>query len=101
VIAGKNPTDPYTVISVWEAQARALTQQVRVFPVARDDPAQWPLCRLLLPHQQALLAHPFPDVATVLSATLLNRAGSFLRGSGDAAAALPLYRRALESSERW
>ena len=83
-----------------EARDRALTRLTRLFPHAYNDPAQWPLCRLLLPHQQELLTHPFPDRATDRTASLLNGAGNFMRALGDAEGALPLYQRALDSSER-
>ena len=83
-----------------EARDRALTRLTDRFPDGFNDPGQWPLCRLLLPHQQVLLTHPFPDRAVDRTASLLNLAGNFLLGSGDAAAALPLYRRSLESRER-
>ena len=82
------------------ARDPALTRLTSLFPHAYNDPAQWPLCRLLLPHQQVLLMHTFPDSATDRTVTLLNSAGSFLLDSGDAAGALPLYRRALDSRER-
>jgi hypothetical protein len=82
-----------------EARDRALTRLTDLFPYAHNDPAQWPLCRLLLPHQQFLLTHPFPDRAADRFAKLLSFA-AFLEGSGDAAAALPLLRRALEGNER-
>jgi tetratricopeptide (TPR) repeat protein len=83
-----------------DARDRALTRLTDLFPDAYDDPAQWPLCRFLLPHQRVLLTWSFPDSATERTATLLNLAGDFLEGSGDAAGALPLYQRALEGSER-
>jgi len=83
-----------------EARYRALTRLTDLFPrAANNDPAQWPLCRLLLPHQQALLTQTFPDSAIDRTATLLNLTGSFLLRSGDAAGALPLSQRALESCE--
>jgi hypothetical protein len=63
-----------------DARDRALTRVTSLFPHAYNDPAQWPLCRLLLPHQQMLLMHTFPDRATDRTATLLDLAGSFLLG---------------------
>jgi tetratricopeptide (TPR) repeat protein len=86
--------------AVAETRDRALTRLTDLFPDAPKDPAQWPLCRLLLPHQQVLLTHPFPDSAADRSANLLSLAGSFLQASGDVAAALPLCRHALETCER-
>jgi tetratricopeptide (TPR) repeat protein len=84
------------------AQARelALTRLTDLFPRAYDDPVQWPLCRLLLPHQQVLLTRTFPDSAAERATTLLNLTGSFLRSTGDAAGALPLLRRAFDGCER-
>jgi tetratricopeptide (TPR) repeat protein len=83
-----------------EARDRALTRLTDLFPYAYSDPVQWPLCRLLLPHQRVLLTYAFPDRAADRTARLLNLAAAFLKGSGDAAGALPLYRRALENRER-
>jgi hypothetical protein len=83
-----------------EARDRALTRLTDLFPFAYRDPAQWPLCQLLMPHQQVLQTIRFPDRATDRTATLLNRAAVFLQGSGDAAGALPLYRRTLDGFER-
>ncbi len=83
-----------------EARDRALTRLTDLFPYTYDEPAQWPLCRTLMPHQQTLLAHPFPESTTDRAPILLNLAANFLLCSGDAAGALPLFRRALESSER-
>ena len=54
------------------------------------------LCRLLLPHQRTL--HPYSAAGRV--ADLWDLVGNFLQLSGNAAGALPLYRRALESYER-
>jgi tetratricopeptide (TPR) repeat protein len=83
-----------------EARDRALTRLTDLFPNAHNDPARWPLCRLLLPHQQVLLTNPFSDRAAYQIAYLENSVGNFLRASGDAAGALPVSRRALEISER-
>jgi len=83
-----------------EARDRALVRLSAMFPHAFDDPSAWPLCRQLLPHQRALVARLGANHENAELATLLNNAGGFLLGSGDAAGALPLYRRALESSER-
>jgi len=83
-----------------EARNRALTRLTGLFPYAYNDPTQWPLCQLLRPHQQVVLRHPFPDHATDRTAILLRLAGGFLLSSGDAAGALPLCRRALDSCER-
>jgi hypothetical protein len=64
------------------AAAQPGADTVTCFPT-HNDPAQWPLCRLLLPHQQVLLMR-VSNSATDRTATLLNSAGSFLLG-GDAA----------------
>ena len=84
-----------------EERDQALTRLASLFPNApNDDPVQWPLCQLLLPHQQALLAQEFPDSAIERSSKLLYSAASFLQSSGDVAAALPLLRRTLEAADR-
>ena len=85
-----------------EAAARdhALARLTGAFPDSSNDPSHWPLCRLLLPHQRVLTERLGEDDGPPNHATLLHRTGSFLEGSGDAAAALPLFRRALEGRER-
>src|SRR5271165_4896852 len=83
-----------------EARDLALVRLSAVFPYAFKDPSAWPLCRQLLPHQRALTARLGTDHESAELARLLNTAGMFLTGSGDAAGALPLYHRALESRER-
>jgi tetratricopeptide (TPR) repeat protein len=82
------------------ALSRAVARLAAIFPYGYRDAAVWPICRQLLPHQRALVAHVIPNDDTSDIAKLLNLAGSFLEGSGDAAGALPLYRRALDSRER-
>jgi tetratricopeptide (TPR) repeat protein len=84
-----------------EARDRALTRLTELFPDAYNNPEQWPLCRLLLSHQQVLLTYPLPDSATVRIASLLNLVGGFLLESGSTAVeALAVFLRALESCER-
>ncbi len=78
----------------------ALARLAEVFPYAFNDPGAWPLCRTLLPHVRTLEPRCTSDQTVPELATLLNYAASFLQGSGDASAALPLYRHALNSRER-
>lgn len=83
-----------------EARGLALVCLSEVFPYVFNDPSTWPLCRVLLPHQRALVRLlPLEEAAADL-ATLLHKTGGFLIGTGNAAGALPLYRRALDSRER-
>jgi len=82
------------------ARGHALARLAVAFPNAFRDPSCWPLCRLLLPHQRALSERLGERFMSPEQAVLLNRTGNFLRETGDAAAALPLYRRALESREQ-
>jgi len=83
-----------------EARDRALVRLTAIFPYAYDEPSAWPLCRQLLPHHRTLVARLGTDHESAELPRLLNKAGLFLLGSGDAAGALPLFRRALESRER-
>jgi tetratricopeptide (TPR) repeat protein len=82
------------------ARDRAVGRLVSAFPDAYNNPVHWPLCRLLLPHQRAVAARIEAGLETADLAVLLGRAGSFHLGSGDAAGALPLHRRALAVAER-
>jgi tetratricopeptide (TPR) repeat protein len=79
---------------------QALTRLAEAFPNAHNDPKLWPLCALLLPHQEKLLAHPFPDAATLRVSVLLSKTAGYLIYHGTAAAALPLYQRDLAARER-
>jgi hypothetical protein len=78
----------------------ALGRLVAAFPYGYRDAAVWPLCRLLLPHQQALAERLAASEPGAGLSELLNLAACFIEGSGDASAALPLYRRAAEGFER-
>jgi tetratricopeptide (TPR) repeat protein len=82
------------------ARRHALARLVAVFPYAQNEPQLWPLCRLLLPHQRRMTALLGERDEAATHSALLNRTGGFLEGSGNAAAALPLFRRALEANER-
>ncbi|HTW69418.1 MAG TPA: tetratricopeptide repeat protein [Acetobacteraceae bacterium] len=82
------------------ARDRAVARLAAEFPYGFRDAAVWPACRQLLPHQQAVAAHFRPGEETAPFASLLDLAASFRQGSGDAAGALPLFRRALECRER-
>ncbi|MGE0579437.1 MAG: tetratricopeptide repeat protein [Reyranella sp.] len=83
-----------------DARDRALDRLEKLFPPAYNDPSAWPLCRQLIPHQQAVVGRFALNHASASLAALLSRAGVFLYGSGEASSALPLLRRALESRER-
>ncbi len=82
------------------ARDRALSRLAAMFPYAFDEPARWPLCRQYLPHVRALASRFAEDRTSAALARLLDFAGTFLLSSGDAAGALPDYRRALASRER-
>jgi tetratricopeptide (TPR) repeat protein len=79
---------------------QALNRMAAAFPYAFRDPTVWPLCRALLPNMRTLIGHFPADHAVPELSRLLGLTGSYLLGSGDAASAVPLYRRALESRER-
>ncbi|HME22259.1 MAG TPA: FxSxx-COOH system tetratricopeptide repeat protein [Acetobacteraceae bacterium] len=96
MVARHRLADPGTAEATPE---RALSRLAEVFPYAFNDAEPWPVCRALLPHVRAIDERLDPDQAAADRA-LLNLAGSFLQGSGDAAGALPLYHRALQSRER-
>jgi tetratricopeptide (TPR) repeat protein len=78
----------------------AVERLTATFSFAFNEPLKWTLWRRLLPHQTALAARVPPDKETAVLTSLLDRTGSFLQDSGDARAALPLKRRALEGRER-
>ena len=81
-------------------RAQATARLTAEFPYGYSDAAVWPVCRALLPHARAIEDRLDSDETAAAAATLLGLMGSFLLGSGDAAGALPLFRRGLESRER-
>jgi hypothetical protein len=83
--------------------AAAVTLVADAFP-GGDDPMDvrlWPRCRLLEPHAIAALAYaPDEGDAAEKTAHLLNQYALHLKARADCAEAEPLYRRALEISEK-
>jgi hypothetical protein len=57
-------------------QATALLEAAT--PGDWQDPAQWPACRAVLPHIDALATHTEPGTDTAASAVILERSGLFL-----------------------
>ncbi|HVM86131.1 MAG TPA: TIR domain-containing protein, partial [Candidatus Binatia bacterium] len=83
------------------ARDAAVAALARHFPGgAYRDTRDWPVCAALLPHVESLVALIEADWASPNLGEALNRAGGFLHGRGLLHAAEPLFRRALEVSER-
>jgi tetratricopeptide (TPR) repeat protein len=79
------------------ARDRVLRKLAVTFPIEVSDPISWPLCAQLLPH---LLATCSNTVGGLLTAELLDRAGSYSWEIGAYAQAKMFYERALASREQ-
>ena len=79
---------------------RALNRMAAAFPYVFRNATIWPFCNALLPHVRSLVGHFPKDHSIPELSRLLNRTGTYLHGHGDAAGAVPLFRRALKSRER-
>jgi len=69
-------------------------------PTSRDDPAQWPTWRTLLPHIEALADHADPATDTHTTSLLLDRTAGFLLDHGALARAITYSERALTCDQR-
>ncbi len=96
-----DPGDPHrAAIDINDARDHATGRLDRVFPTNASQPDQWPLCRALLPHVEALVRHSLPDDDTPATAHLLARAASFLNGQGSTTPAIRHLLRTLTTCER-
>ncbi len=75
---------------------RAIALLHPLFPSDARDPALWPAFAALSPHVVSVDRTAPEGVLLEARSWLLDQAGTFLRESGDAAASVPLLRRALE-----
>jgi hypothetical protein len=73
----------------WQQAATALVEDA--IPADTDPPETWPVCAVLLPHAQAVLADGSDGMA---------RIANYLGSSGSYAAARALWRRVLVARER-
>jgi tetratricopeptide (TPR) repeat protein len=83
-----------------DARKQAVERLAGVFPDGFVDISVWPLCRQLMPHQEALIARLGPNADSPALAGLLNLVAVFMGGLGEARVALPFYQRALDIRER-
>jgi tetratricopeptide (TPR) repeat protein len=82
------------ITTVWDLLAHHLPREIL------SSPENWPVWQAVLPHVLAAAAHPSPAASTSRYASgLLDRAGTFLQTTGQPAAALPLFERALRLAE--
>ncbi|MGW7328136.1 tetratricopeptide repeat protein [Streptomyces sp. NPDC054840] len=95
------PNDPHRhPDTIDHARNQAATLLADAFPTDFDQPAQWPRCRALLPHTDALTRHHTPDHDTADTANALDRAASYQQGQGALSPAIPAFQRALATQER-
>ncbi|GGM90475.1 tetratricopeptide repeat protein [Lentzea pudingi] len=65
-----------------------------------ENPADWPIYRMVLFHVRALLEHTTPHCDTTQTSRLLNELGGYLEGQGDAVTAVAYYTRATDTCHR-
>ncbi|MFD7550717.1 tetratricopeptide repeat protein [Streptomyces sp. NPDC059816] len=96
-----DPDDPHRdADDIADARDQAAALLSGAFPTAVEHPPNWPRCRALLPHVDALSGHHSPELDTVHTARALDRGASYRKGQGVFAPALPALERALGSRER-
>ena len=96
------PGDPYRdPQAIDDARDQATRQLAAALPgLDPEDPAGWPVWRMLLPHIDALASHAPPDTDTETTAYLLNVTGLFLDSQGQPARAAAHLQRALAGLHR-
>ncbi|WP_331751278.1 tetratricopeptide repeat protein (plasmid) [Streptomyces sp. NBC_00715] len=96
-----DPDDPHrTPEAVDHARDQAAALLASSFPTDIDQPENWPRCRDLLPHTDALTRHHTPDHDTAHTARALDRAGAYRIGQGSLTPAIYAFQRALATRER-
>ncbi|MDR3079981.1 MAG: tetratricopeptide repeat protein [Streptomyces sp.] len=96
-----DPGDPHRRAGdIDAARDTAADLLARAFPADPRDPGNWPRCRQLLPHADALVSQHSPTLDTVDTAVVLSLASTYRRGQGSASLALETSRRALTALER-
>lgn len=86
--------------AVTAARQRAIDLLLQALPEDTDDPAGWPVWRVLLPHATAVFEHTDPADDTSAVSVLLDRTGDFLPGQGTLSQAIGYFQRALACDER-
>ncbi|MGW9210996.1 tetratricopeptide repeat protein, partial [Embleya sp. NPDC055664] len=96
-----DPHDPHRrPQAVDHARDRAAARLADTFPTDVDHPGNWPRCRALLPHTDALTRHHTPDHDTAHTAHALDRAAAYQLGQGALVPTIHALRRALTTRER-
>src|SRR6266496_1153378 len=94
------PGDPHrSPQAIDDARNQATRQLANTVP-APQDPAGWPVWRMLLPHIEALASHASPTTDTETTAYLLNETGAFLLAQSQPARAQRHFERALAGRQR-
>ena len=79
-----DPGDPHRSPQAIDAARDQATELLAAAVPDPEDPAGWPVWRMLLPHIDALASHAPPDTDTETAAYLFNQAGVFLGDDGQA-----------------
>ncbi|WP_406283614.1 tetratricopeptide repeat protein [Embleya sp. NBC_00896] len=96
-----DPDDPHRpAAAVHHARNQAAARLAGTFPHHVDQPANWPRCRALLPHTNALTRRHTSDLDTLHTAHVLDRAATYQQGQGALAPAIHDFQRALTTRER-
>lgn len=97
-----DPDDPHrTPAEVTTAREHATRILARILgSLDVEDPAQWPVLHVLLPHTAALIGHTLPAEDSIDTATVMISIGVFLYGQGSLTDALTYLHRCLAGCER-
>ncbi|MGW6703713.1 tetratricopeptide repeat protein [Streptomyces sp. NPDC054956] len=96
-----DPEDPHRLPdNIDSARDQAAVCLGIAFPTEVDHPVNWPRCRALLPHVEALTRHHTPDHDTIATAYALDRAATYQQGQGAVSPAIRAFQRALATQER-
>ncbi|MFD5557581.1 FxSxx-COOH system tetratricopeptide repeat protein [Streptomyces sp. NPDC127068] len=96
-----DPDDPHRRSEeIEDARVVAAALLADAFPVSGKQPANWPRCRALLPHVDALTSHHGAESDTVHTADALNHFGLFQLEQGAYPAAVQALQRAVAADER-
>ncbi|MFE3202065.1 tetratricopeptide repeat protein [Embleya sp. NPDC059237] len=96
-----DPDDPLRrPDDIARARDRAAELLAAAWPGDVEHPANWPTCRALLPHTDALTHHHTPEHDTTHTARALDRAAGYRLGQGALAPAIHGSQRALTARER-
>ncbi|RDI25432.1 tetratricopeptide repeat protein [Lentzea flaviverrucosa] len=97
-----DPADPHRQLADIASARDTATTILATALVGRrpNNPADWPVYRLVLPHARILLEHTTSDTDTTQTGWLLNELGHYLDEQGDVTTRIAYFIRARDSFQR-